>query len=202
MTLRIPLAKPARAPKSPQPATSPPRPSLRERVSVLVGDKLGLVLGLAAASILSGFTEAATLALLAQLAYSLARGAHHVHQHIGPFAIHASLPTLLKVAFAFTILRLLLQIPISYMPARIASDVQRKMRLRLFHAFSRASWAVQARDREGLLQETMSSQVSQASAAAMQMTSLISASLMFIVLLASALLLNVLAAAVVLFIAL
>jgi ATP-binding cassette, subfamily B, bacterial len=175
---------------------------MRKRVEVLLGDKLGLVLALAGASILSGFTEAATLALLAQVATSLARGADHVHQHIGPFAIHASLPTLLKVAFAFTILRLLVQLPISYLPARIGSDVQRSMRMRLFHAFTRASWSVQARDREGLLQETMTSQVSQAASAAMQMTGLISSSLTFVVLLASALLLNVAAAGVVLVVAL
>ncbi len=34
----------------------------------------------------------------------------------------------------------------------------------LFHAFTRASWAVQSRDREGQLQETMTSQVVQATA--------------------------------------
>ena len=77
---------------------------MRERIEMLIGDKRRLVLGLAASSILSGFTEAATLALLAQVATSLARGASHVHQHIGPFTIHASVPTLLKLAFVFTIL--------------------------------------------------------------------------------------------------
>src|SRR5438876_1179369 len=77
----------------------PPPSSMRARMSMLIGDKLGLVLALAVGSILSGFTEAATLALLAQIATSLARGAKHVHQHIGPFTIHASLPTLLKIAF-------------------------------------------------------------------------------------------------------
>ena len=174
---------------------------MRERVGMLIGDRRGLVLALAATSILSGFTEAATLALLAQVGTSLARGAGHVHQHIGPFAIHASLSTLLGVAFGFTIVRLVLQLPISYLPARIASDVQRNMRIRLFHAFSRASWAVQAQDREGLLQETMTSQISQAAAAAMQMTGLISASLMFVVLLSSALLLNAAAAGIVLVVA-
>jgi len=71
---------------------------MRERIEMLIGDKRRLVLGLAASSILSGFTEAATLALLAQVATSLARGAGHVHQRIGPFAIHASLPALLEVA--------------------------------------------------------------------------------------------------------
>src|SRR5205823_6560538 len=179
----------------------PPPSSMRARMSMLIGDKLGLVLALAVGSILSGFTEAATLALLAQIATSLARGAKHVHQHIGPFTIHASLPTLLKIAFGFTILRLLLQLPISYLPSRIASDVQRTMRMRLIHAFTRASWAVQAQDREGLLQETMGSQVAQAAAAAGSTTALISSSLMFIVLLASAVALNVSAAAIVLVVA-
>jgi ABC-type multidrug transport system fused ATPase/permease subunit len=172
--------------------------SMRHRVAILVGDKRGLVFALAVSSIVSGFTEAATLALLAQVGTSLARGAEHVQQHTGPFDIHASLSTLLAVAFGLTLLRLLLQLPISYLPARIASDVQRNMRINLFHAFTKASWAVQAQDREGLLQETMTSQISQAASAAMQMTSLISASLTFAVLLCSALLLNVAAAGIVL----
>src|SRR5256885_3377733 len=122
--------------------------SMRHRVAMLVGDKRRLVVALAASSIVSGFTEAATLALLAQVRTSLARGAEHVQQHIGPFDIHASLSTLLAVAFGLTLLRLLLQLPISYLPARIASDVQRNMRISLFHAFTKASWAVQAQDRE------------------------------------------------------
>jgi ATP-binding cassette, subfamily B, bacterial len=175
--------------------------SMRARMSILIGDKRRLVVALAVGSILSGFTEAVTLALLAQIATSLARGTKHVHQHIGPFAIHTGVPTLLKIAFGFTILRLLLQVPISYLPSRIAADVQRTMRIRLVHSFTRASWAVQAQDREGLLQETMSSQVAQASSAAGSTTALISSSLMFIVLLASAVALNVGAAAIVLVVA-
>ena len=59
-------------------------------------------------------------------------------------------------------LRLLLQIPLSILPARIAADVQASLRTRLFDAFTRASWTVQSTDREGQLQETMTGQVMQA----------------------------------------
>ena len=125
-----------------------------------------------------------------------------VHEHIGPFHVHAGISTLIKLAFGFTIARLLLQFPISILPARIASEVQAGLRRRLFNSFTRASWEIQSQDSEGQLQETMTSQVSQATGAALQMTSLISALITFLVLLASAFLLNVLAAAVVLVVSL
>jgi len=179
MTLRIPPAASARA-------VEPPRPSMRNRMSLLIGDRLPLVLALVIASILSGFTEAATLALIAQVAAGLVKGAHRVHQHIGPFDIHTTLPTLIEFAAGFAILRLILQFPISILPARIAMRVQTKTRRKLFRAFTLASWETQSRDREGLLQETMTSQVTQSVQAAIQMTGLISSALTFTVLLVSA----------------
>jgi ATP-binding cassette subfamily B protein len=168
--------------------------TMRKRMSLLIGDRRWLIVALAFASILAGFSEAATLALVAQVAYALVTGAKQVHQHIGPFHIHAPIGTVIEIAFGLTLIRLALQFPISYLPARIASDVQLRLRTSLFRAFSRASWELQSRDREGQLQETMTSQVNQATGATMQMTSLISASLTFIVLLSSAFALNVVAA--------
>ncbi len=171
--------------------------SMRERIALLIGDRRMSVVSLAAASILSGFAEAATLALVAQVAAALVNGSKHVQEHIGPFHLHAGIGALLRLAFIFTVIRLVLQLPISILPSRIAAGVQARIRRKLFHAFTRASWEVQSQDREGQFQEIMTSQVSQATGAAMQMTTLISASLTFLVLLCSAFLLNVVAAAVV-----
>ena len=117
---------------------------------------------------------------------------------IGSFHAHADVGTLITVAFALTIVRLILQWPLSVLPARIAADVQAGLRTRLFSAFTRASWDVQSRDREGQLQETMTSQVMQATVGALQATTLITASFTFIIMLISAFALNARAAAVVL----
>ena len=112
------------------------------------------------------------------------------------------------IAFGLTAVRVALQIPLAMLPARIASSVQASLRTELFDAFSRASWAVQSREREGYLQETMTSQVMQATGGALQATTLVIAFFSFLVLMGTAVALNavaalaVLGAAIVLFAAL
>ncbi len=118
--------------------------------------------------------------------------------NIGPLHVHATVGALLSAALILAIIRLALQVPISVFPARIAAGVQAQMRKSLFDAFTRASWAVQSRDREGHLQEMMTSQVVQATQGAIQLTILVTALLTFLVLILSALALNVGAAVVVL----
>lgn len=172
--------------------------SIWSRLQPLLGDRRREVLALAGASVLSGFTEAAILAVAAQVATTLVSRAKTVHASIGPFHVNATVGVLLAVAFALALVRLALQAPISIVPARIAADVQARMRKDLFDAFTRASWAMQSRDREGHLQEMMTSQVVQATQGALQATTLVNALLTFLVLILSALALNVRAAIVVL----
>jgi ATP-binding cassette, subfamily B, bacterial len=156
------------------------------------------VVALAISSMVSGLAEAGILAVVAQVAATLVDGATRMHTHIGPFHIDATVGALLAVAFALVLIRLALQAPISFLPARIAADAQARLRTELFDAFTRASWAVQSRDREGHLQEIMTSQVMQATQGALQATVLVTALFTFLVLVISALALNVVAALVVL----
>ncbi len=176
---------------------APPRVSLWTRLSPMVGDRRGAIFTLAILAMLSGFVEAVLLAILAEMAVTLATGASRAHAHIGPLHLHVSLGTLFAAAFTMVIARLLLQVPLLTLSPRIAADTQAKMRTSLFHAFSRASWDVQARDREGQLQETMTNQVMQATGAVMNTMGLLTSTLNLVALLASAILLNVLAAGVV-----
>jgi ATP-binding cassette subfamily B protein len=147
---------------------------------------------------LSGLTEAGILAVIAQVAAVLVSGATRAHVHIGPFHINATVGVLLAVALVLAIMRLALQVPISLLPARIASEVQARLRKGLFDAFTRASWAMQSRDREGHMQEIMTSQVLQAAQGALQATTLVTALFTFLMLVISALVLNPAAAVVVL----
>ncbi|HEV7162129.1 MAG TPA: ABC transporter ATP-binding protein [Solirubrobacteraceae bacterium] len=167
------------------------------RVKLLIGDRRGAVVGLALSSVFGGFIEAAFLTLVAQIATSVVAKGNRVAGH-SLLHFHASTGTLILIAFALTLARLMLQVPLSVLPARIAADVQAGLRRRIFHAFTRASWTVQSADREGQLQETMTSQVMQATGGALQATALITSSLTFIVLLGVAFVLNGLAALVVL----
>jgi ABC-type multidrug transport system fused ATPase/permease subunit len=164
----------------------------------MIGDRRGTMIALVLTSILSGFTEAGILAVIAQVAATLVSKTTSVNATIGSLHIHLSVGTLFVIAAALALLRLALQLPMSVLPARISADVQARMRKNLFESFTRASWEVQSRDREGHLQEIMTSQVIQATNASLQATSLIIALFTFFVLISAALALNPLAAVAVL----
>lgn len=181
------------------PATPSPPPegtlSTRQRLALLLGDRRRTVVALAVGSVASGLTEAVFLALVAQIATLAARGGHQVHQGIGLFNLNASRSELFTAAAGLLALRVMLQVPLATLPSRISSSVQATLRRRLFAAYTRASWEVQASDREGHLQETMTSQVLQATGGALQATALMTSGFAFVVLTFSALSINALAAA-------
>jgi ATP-binding cassette, subfamily B, bacterial len=174
------------------------RSSARERLIALLGDRRRTILVLAACATASGLAEAATLALVAQIAATAVNGSNHVQAKTGLFHMHTSIGVLFVIAFGLVLFRAALQWPLSVLPARIASSVQARIRTKLFAAFSQASWAVQSADREGHLQEIMTSQVMQATGGALQATSLVVSSFSFVVLMAFAVALNAVAAVVVL----
>jgi ABC-type multidrug transport system fused ATPase/permease subunit len=164
----------------------------------LLGDRRGSILALGLGSVLSGFTEAGILAIVAEVAATLVNRVTRVHLEIGPLHVQATVGALLAIALVLAVLRIALQVWISFLPARIAADVQGHLRRRMFDAFTRASWGMQSRDREGHLQEIMTSQIMQASQGALQATALVTALFTFAVLVVSALVLNIVAAVIVL----
>jgi ATP-binding cassette, subfamily B, bacterial len=178
----------------------PPRGSIRSQLELLIGNKRRLIVSLSVLSIISGITEAGTLAIAAQVAASLVKG-KGTHGKAGLFDVHASVGTLLWIGLGLSLLRLFLQWPLSVLPAQIAADVQMTLRRRVFGAFTRASWDVQSRDREGQLQEIMTSQTSQATGGALQATSVLSSSLTFLILMGFAVALSPPAAGIVFVIA-
>jgi ATP-binding cassette, subfamily B, bacterial len=177
---------------------APGRMSTRARLSIMVGDRRGAVAFLLVTGIVSAFLEAMILATIADAAATIASGKSQTHLHIGPLHGKVSVDTLILVSLGLTIARLVLQIPFTILPPRIASHMQASLRVKLFHAFSRASWDVQSRDREGQLQETMTGQVGQTVSAVLNGLGALSSGILLVVLLLSALVLNAAAAGVVL----
>jgi ATP-binding cassette, subfamily B, bacterial len=188
----------SRSPKSTAaPAAPTPSPAtLRRRLSLLIGDRRGMVAGVAVFSLLSGFAEAATLALVAVLAASLVghSKAGRTHSTLTFLNFHGAPGTLILIGFGLCALRLLIQVPLSLLSARISADVQARLRTELFESFSKSSWSVQSRDREGQLQEVMTGQVLQAVSGATGTIALITAAIQFMVLMVGALVLNAVAA--------
>jgi ATP-binding cassette subfamily B protein len=169
--------------------------SMLKRLNVLLGDRRRTVVALAATSLISGFAEAGTLALIAEVGASFVGHQKKVHIHVAGINTSFSIVTLLAIALGLALIRLAMQIPISILPSRIASEVQASLRTKLFHSYTAASWEVQSLDREGQLQDTMTSQTMQATGGAVGATGLISNSLQFFALLVTAFVLNPWAAA-------
>ncbi|MGC2372268.1 MAG: ABC transporter ATP-binding protein [Solirubrobacteraceae bacterium] len=174
------------------------RSSVWSQLRPLLGDRRSSIVVLGSASVLSGFAEAGVLAIVAEVATTLVNKATRIHLEIGPLNVEATVGALLAIAFVLAVFRLALQILVSFLPARIAAEVQGHLRRRMFEAFTEASWEMQSRDREGHLQEIMTSQIMQASQGAVQAATLISSLSIFAVLVLSALILNPVTAVIVL----
>ena len=181
--------------------TTPARRRGLSQIRFVLGGRWSSVGTLIGASALTGFCEAAILAIIAEEASALASGSRHIHAPIGPIHLSVALSTLLLVAVGLALVRTALQIPLSLLPARISAGVQARLQHELFAAFMTASWSEQSRDREGQLQEMMTNQISNAANAAVAASGLVAALLTLVILVASALLVNPVAALAVLGIA-
>jgi len=181
-------------------SAAPPEPeqqlSMRERLNALLGERRRTVAAVAGFSVASGIAEAVIIALIIEITARAAKGGS-AHQSLSLVHLHASTDALFLVAVPLLLFRILLQFPLALLPSRISASVQAKLRRELFAAYTRASWAVQAQDREGHLQETMTSQVLQATTGAQQTTTLIVQALQFLVIMAFAVRVNALAAVVI-----
>src|SRR3954467_9910924 len=152
---------------------------------------------LAVLSIVTGVGEAAVLAIVAQVAAALANSGNAVDTHLGIGSPRASIDLLLITGGAIAATRLILLIPVSSLAARLTSDAEATMRERLFHAFLHASWGAKSSDREGKLQELMTSQIGQATAGVMQTTYVVTYLFSFVALVVSALIISPQAAGIV-----
>ena len=163
----------------------------------MLGERTGLIVALIIACVFAGFTESAILTAVAQVAAALVNRARSVHVTVGPLNVTVTIGTLLLVAMATAAVRLALQAPISSLPARIAADVQARLRRDLFATFTHASWDAQSRDIEGHLQELMSNQIHLVSRGALAATAAVTGAFTLLTLVLFALALNALAAVVV-----
>jgi len=178
----------------PAPAASPRKRLLLEYLFGLSWWRASL---LAVLSIAAGVSEAAVLAIVAQVAAALATSHNAVDAHLGVGSVQLSIRSLLIAGGTIAAARLLLLVPVSSLAAHLTSDAEATMRERLFHAFLHASWATKSSDREGRLQELMTGQVSNVAAGVMQTTYVVTYLFSFVALVVSALVLNPQAAGIV-----
>jgi ABC-type multidrug transport system fused ATPase/permease subunit len=121
-------------------AVGPERQSLRSRIWLLIGDQRKRVAAMGLLAILSAVAEAATLALIAQIAATIVKPSR-ARVHPSLFHIHAPTKTLILAAFIIAVVRVpLLQLPGTILPARIMAEVGARLRTSLFsHVTARGS---------------------------------------------------------------
>jgi len=158
---------------------------------LLAADHKWMAVAFVVGALASGFLESAILVLVAQVAATLVDGGTQLEADLGPFHPRAGLGVVLAVAGAAAVVRLVLQVAVAYLPARIAADLQAQLRMRLFDGFNDASWSVQAEERDGDLQELLTTQIVHATQGATQAGLLVTSALSFAALVLSALFLSV-----------
>ncbi|HEX3510321.1 MAG TPA: ABC transporter ATP-binding protein [Solirubrobacteraceae bacterium] len=173
-----------------------PTANSRARLQMLLGDRRRTVVLLGVCSAASGICESVLIVMIMQIVSITAKGG--ATSQLALIHLKASPGTLFAIVFALTILRVLLQAPLALLPARIGADVQARLRRELFGLFTRASWDVQSREREGYLQETMTGQVAQAAGGALQTTQLVISGFTFVILMGTAVAINAIAAGAIL----
>jgi ABC-type multidrug transport system fused ATPase/permease subunit len=179
--------------------------AVRRRLRPLLAGNGAATAVLTGASIGAGLTEAAVLVVVADVAAALVLHGHQVDNTLQVAGLSLSVGEALLLALGLAAARLILQLVVAWLPARISADVQARLRIELFGAFTGASWAVQADQAEGQLQELMTDQIAQATQAVMSVANSLTAAAMFLALLVSAFVVNpfvallVLATAVILF---
>ena len=184
------------------PASAPtPRASLARRrrqiVEYLFGFSRWRAPLLAILSVFAGLTEAAVLAIVAQIGAALATRGNAAETHLGIASINLSIRAMLELGVVIAAGRVVLLVPASVLAARLSADAEATLRSRLFYAFLRASWTAKANDREGTLQELMTNQITQATTGVIQTTWVITYLFSLLALVASALVLSPVAAGVV-----
>jgi ABC-type multidrug transport system fused ATPase/permease subunit len=169
----------------------------RQIVTYLFGLNWWRASFLAVLSTCAGFSEAAVLAIVAQIGASLATRENVADIHLGVAEVHTSIRTMLVLGVAIAAARVLLLVPASWLAARLASDAEATMRSRLFQAFLRAGWTEKASDREGTLQELMTNQMTQGTQGIVQTTWVVTYFFSLLALVAAALVLSPVAAGII-----
>jgi ABC-type multidrug transport system fused ATPase/permease subunit len=113
-------------------------------------------------AILGGFAEAAVLVLIARIAFALTSPDKPVKVDLGPLgSVSFSVGTLVVIAAVLVVVRILLQVVYMLMAAKAVNTVVRTNRTALVHLYLAAGWPLQSSQREGRLQELLTTYTDQ-----------------------------------------
>lgn len=147
-------------------------------------------------AVTAGLLEASVLALIAAMAVSLSSGVDGATLSLGPLSVDMSQTATFVVAIALTLARTALQISLAYLPAQMSAQVMADLRVRLFTAFTRSSWATKSKERDGGFQTLMTQNITNVAQTVISLGNGLTASIMFTMMVLAALMQNAVAAGV------
>ncbi|MGZ4706707.1 MAG: ABC transporter ATP-binding protein, partial [Acidimicrobiales bacterium] len=178
-------------------STSTLRRSPREawrKLRPFLGDSTRGIVALGATAVVGGFVEAAVMVIIVRIAVALASGSDSVSVHLGPLgSVTMTIGQLFGLAFGLLVVRLAFNSVNSWLTSRLSVEALTAARKRTFSDFVRASWPVQSVERDGHLQEIMSTHVGRVSQATLTLANTTVAAFNFFALMVSAFLVNRLA---------
>jgi ABC-type multidrug transport system fused ATPase/permease subunit len=177
------------------PATSsPPARTIRSLIGSLSAGRRWRLTAIVVTSFIGGLLEAATLLLIARIAFALTRTDKSVPIDLGSvIQADLSIAALIAIAAAFVVLRLGAWMLTVREQTRLAADVLLEIRSELVARYLGASWALQAADRDGRLQELVATFATQAAAQMGSLASLLAALCSLVAMLSAAMFSNALA---------
>ena len=112
-------------------------------------------------SVVAGFAEAGVLVLIARIAFALTSDKQQVSISLGPLGTESfDIEFLLALAIALVVVRILLQAASVVLGTRATAAVGEITRRNLLTAYLATSWPLQAAQRDGRLQELLTTYVS------------------------------------------
>ncbi len=162
------------------------------------GHRRGLV-AITAAAGAGGVLEAVVLLMIARLAVALASGDSTISTSLGPLGeIRVSVPAVVGVAAGLTILRVALQLVQARLITRTFASVWSDVRARIMRAYVDASWSLQSGERDGKIQELVTTYATNAAGTILSLAQVLVALVSLLAFLLTAFLVNLIAALVVL----
>jgi ATP-binding cassette, subfamily B, bacterial len=130
--------------------------SIRTLVAPLVQAQRGRIARMSIAAILAGFAEAATLVLIARIAFALAGSGSKVSVNLGPLGtVEVPISALIVTAAVLVLVRMALQAISTVLASRASTTAIQQTRTSLIRSYLAAGWPLQSSQREGRLQELL-----------------------------------------------
>jgi ATP-binding cassette subfamily B protein len=131
-------------------------PSIRSLVGPLVRAERGRLTLMSIASIVGGFAQAGMLVLVARIAFALVSSSSQVSVHVGPLpTIKVSITVLLVCAGGLAVISMALMVVQAVLAAQATYLTVARVRKSLIRRYLRAGWPLQSAQREGRLQELL-----------------------------------------------